>query len=296
LARKRESAFDALITVAAILPWQVALVLAMISYVALHHFAGLPPIPIALGSTGQVSQTVGDSMTRQMVIAACTFLQYLVPAGFVIGALVSVMRRRRQAKIHDVVVSGLGRGALESIPWNEFEDLTAEVFRRKGYRVVERGGSGPDGGVDVELRLGADKYLVQCKQWKTTKVGVATVRELYGVMAAEGAVGGFVVTSGAFTHDARTFAEGRSIKLVPSNLMTKLVRETASKSAGGDGPAPAKYQPIALEPACPKCGSKMVQRKAKRGTLAGAAFWGCSTFPKCHGVAMYELHYAAQYT
>ena len=28
------------------------------------------------------------------------------------------------------------------------------------------------------------------------KVGVATVRELYGVMAAEGAVGGFVVASG----------------------------------------------------------------------------------------------------
>lgn len=284
MARKRESPFDALIAVAAALPWQAAAGLAMVSYFAFHHFAGLPPIPIALGSAGQLPLKIGDSMTRQMVIAACTFLQYLVPAGFVIGALMSVMRRRRQTKIHDVVAGRCDRGALENISWKEFEDLTAEVFRRKGYRVVERGGNGPDGGVDVELRIGADKYLVQCKQWKTTKVGVATVRELYGVMAAEGAVGGFVVTSGTFTPDARTFAEGRSIKLVQSDLMIKLIMETASESARSGHPASGTYQAVALEPVCPKCGSKMVQRKAKRGTLAGAAFWGCHTYPACRGV------------
>lgn len=62
-------------------------------------------------------------------------------------------------------------------------------------------------------------------------LGVATVRELYGVMAAEGAVGGFVVASGTFTDDARSFAEGRSIKLVHTELMIQLVKETASGSA-----------------------------------------------------------------
>ena len=65
----------------------------------------------------------------------------------------------------------------------EFEGLVAEAFRQQGYRVVERGGDGPDGGVDLELHMGSDKYLVQCKQWKSQKVGVAIVRELYGVMA-----------------------------------------------------------------------------------------------------------------
>ena len=58
---------------------------------------------------------------------------------------------------------------------------------------------------DLELHQGSDKYLVQCKQWKVSKVGVATVRELYGVMTAERAVGGFVVASGAFTDDAKAF-------------------------------------------------------------------------------------------
>ena len=36
---------------------------------------------------------------------------------------------------------------------------------------------------------------------------------------------------------------------------------------------------------CPKCGSKMVLREAKRGTNAGNKFWGCSAFPRCRAIA-----------
>lgn len=32
---------------------------------------------------------------------------------------------------------------------------------------------------------------------------------------------------------------------------------------------------------CPKCGSDMVLRTAKRGENAGRQFWGCSAFPRC---------------
>ena len=114
--------------------------------------------------------------------------------------------------------------------WREFEGLVAESFRQQGYRVVERGGDGPDGGVDLELHMGSDKYLVQCKQWKVSKVGVATVRELYGVMTAERAVGGFVVASGAFTDDAKEFTEGRSIKLVDARRLRAMI---GNASPGG---------------------------------------------------------------
>ncbi|MBC7944771.1 MAG: restriction endonuclease, partial [Burkholderiales bacterium] len=48
-------------------------------------------------------------------------------------------------------------------------------------------------------------------------VGVDVVRELFGVMAARGAVGGFVVTAGNFSADARAFAEGRNIDLIAGN-------------------------------------------------------------------------------
>ena len=32
---------------------------------------------------------------------------------------------------------------------------------------------------------------------------------------------------------------------------------------------------------CPKCGSKLILRKASKGNNAGKIFWGCSAFPKC---------------
>jgi len=55
---------------------------------------------------------------------------------------------------------------------------------------------------------------VQCKHWRVSRVGVSVVRELLGVITANGAVGGFVVTSGDFTKDAIEFANGRGIELI----------------------------------------------------------------------------------
>lgn len=34
---------------------------------------------------------------------------------------------------------------------------------------------------------------------------------------------------------------------------------------------------------CPKCGSAMMLRDAKKGKHVGTQFWGCTTFPKCRG-------------
>jgi len=40
-----------------------------------------------------------------------------------------------------------------------------------------------------------------------------------------------------------------------------------------------------LIPACPKCGSPMVLRTAKKGKGAGRQFWGCTDYPACRGTA-----------
>ena len=37
-------------------------------------------------------------------------------------------------------------------------------------------------------------------------------------------------------------------------------------------------------PRCPKCGSEMILRTAKRGDNQGGKFWGCSKYPECRGV------------
>lgn len=113
-----------------------------------------------------------------------------------------------------------------------------------------------------------------------TQVGVSVVRELFGVMAARGATGGYVVSIGPFTADARAFAEGRNIQLVDA---TSLLKPNARRPAPflGQTPPPPQKPPT---PACPKCQSPMVRRVATQGTKQGKAFYGCSTFPKCRGL------------
>jgi len=39
-----------------------------------------------------------------------------------------------------------------------------------------------------------------------------------------------------------------------------------------------------MYPHCPKCGSEMVLRTAKRGNNQGESVWGCSRFPECRGI------------
>lgn len=277
MARKKQSPLEDLIDIAAHLPWKAGLVLALITYLGFHYAATLPLVPVTPSDMKAFSQSIGHSVVRQLLITISTFFQYIVPLAFLIGSAVSFIRSRRQLELHRNVASNPSQDALEKMSWRDFENLAVETFRQQGYRVVERGGNGPDGGVDIELHMGKDKYLVQCKQWKVLKVGVATVRELYGVMTAERAVGGFVVASGQFTEEAKNFAEGRSIKLVPAQSLLKMIQHNTGQATH---PQPEDE----TSPACPKCGSLMVQRVAQQGSQAGNRFWGCTRFPTCRGV------------
>lgn len=41
-------------------------------------------------------------------------------------------------------------------------------------------------------------------------------------------------------------------------------------------------------PNCPKCGSEMILRVAKKGNNQGGEFWGCSKYPECRGIIQIE--------
>jgi restriction system protein len=216
-----------------------------------------------------------------------SIFQYILPAVCLAAAAASAWKAsQRRALALGVTTSG-SAASLDGMTWQEFELLVGEAFRQKGYKVTELGGAGPDGGVDLVLTKGSEKFLVQCKQWKAFKVGVDVVRELYGVMAAKGAAGGFVVTSGKFTVDAQEFARGRNVTLVDGD---KLYAMLQSARAGLKQGTQASGVPVGSgmpPPVCPACGSAMVKREAKRGANAGSAFWGCSTYPKCRGSTPY---------
>ena len=100
----------------------------------------------------------------------------------------------------------IGIQSIRQLPWRQFERLVAEAYRRKGYVAEVVGNDCGDGGVDVKLIARQETTLVQCKQWRAYTVGVRTVRELLGVVTAQRATRGIVVTSGRFTDAARRFA------------------------------------------------------------------------------------------
>ncbi len=156
----------------------------------------------------------------------------------------------------------------------------------RGFSVVETGGGGADGGIDLILKKEGEIFLVQCKQWRAYKVSVNVVRELFGVMVSKGAAGGFVVTSGVFTAEAKSFVKEQNIELLDGTELIKMIGKVHDDAPASVSPK-QKASPILSSveaPSCPRCGHAMVKRTAKKGANSGSMFWGCSEFPKCRGV------------
>lgn len=275
---RKTSFFEDIVELTAMLPWWAGVGMAIAAYVWLHPYA-VAELPKPNVMTDMAAVALAPTLKMFATIG-----QYLLPGILILGAGISFFKRRKRVELHAQVAANPNQLALENMSWREFEMLVGEAFRQKGFDVLETGGGGTDGGVDLVLRKGTDQYLVQCKQWKAFKVGVTIVRELYGVMAAKAAAGGFVVTSGVFTDEARRFAEGRSIVLIDGVKLHTMIRGARPVSLN----TTSNKDPIPASPACPLCGSPMVQRKSQRGINAGKAFWGCSTYPKCRGTRPIE--------
>lgn len=302
--RKKTSPLEDVLDLLAMLPWWACVVLAAVSYLSLHPLAA--PIQ-ASDIQGQGGAIVGAMMQKAVIHGLATAGQYIVPILCLAAAALSAWRRKQRQTLVSDVAQARNADVLDGMSWREFELLVGEAYRQRGYRITEIGGAGPDGGVDLVLIKGSEKFFVQCKQWKAYKVGVTTVRELYGVMAAKGATGGFVVTSGRFTSDAKEFVQGRNIELIDGpGLFTMIQRarqaQGQSKSSRSEAlntarisEAPAQvaaFEPAAAgeasQPECPRCGAAMALRTARQGAKAGNGFWGCSTYPRCRGTRAAE--------
>ena len=218
---RRQGLFTDLMELASMLPWQAGLALALVSYLICHALAGAGVI----GPPPTNPAQLGDVARGQLTRVLAHFLQVILPIGFLAGATGSFLRRRKREVLFGLASSD-GEVAINRMSWREFEMLVGEAFRRRGYEVAETGGKGVDGGVDLILRKDGKRFLVQCKQWRARQVGVSVVRELYGVMAAEQAAGGFVITSGSFTREAREFASGRTVELIDGVGLARLTDES----------------------------------------------------------------------
>ena len=265
MARRRESLVDVLL----VLPWWTSVIVAAAVF-ALMKFAA----PLYLASSPYTAG-IGTAAKNNAALVAGFFL--------LIGSLSFIRALFIKRKFNSLA----GIEHVRQLSWRQFESIVGEAFRRRGYTVMENAVDGPDGGIDLVLRKDDAKYYVQCKQWKQTKVGVKPIRELYGVIAAGDAAGGFFVASGEYTSDARNFARKCAIELIDGPTLAGMIAQAREPEPLMDPTNRKRVEPVMNDSianlACPTCGAAMVRRTAKRGTHTGGEFWGCSLYPRCRG-------------
>lgn len=264
--KKRTNPLEDIVIIASKFPWWISVVLAVVTFLT---FRALP------------ARNPGNLVSPIFAMLG----QFFIAPAFLIGAGISVFNAIKQRKLYETVKSRADVASLNEMSWGEFETLVAEHFKRNGFEVAREGGGGPDGGIDLVLRKGREKHLVQCKQWKAYKVSVQPVREFYGVMAAAGAAGGYFITSGTFTEDAKVFVRGLNLELIDGEKLKSMIGTAANVA-----PAPSTANVATpATPQCPKCGAVMQIRVARKGANAGQKFWGCSTYPKCNGTQIIRV-------
>lgn len=263
--RKKTNFLEDLFNLAAALPWWVGVTLAVIVFWYLDSLAA-QPVPVATNAEQLLS-----GVKYQALQTFGFYGRFVFPFFLLAGSVASFFARRKRIKLLATARNTESYDPFAALSWHDFELLVGQYFRELGYSVAETS-FGADGGVDLRVKDGNQTYLVQCKLWKASKVPVTVVRELYGVMMAEGASGAIVVTSGEFTPDAKAFAEGKSIVLVDGRLLVNSIRNKEPQSE------------LKADIRCPLCGSDMQLRKARKGPNSGNFFYGCSRYPGCKGV------------
>lgn len=243
-------------------PWWIGVSVAAVFWiVSLFFNAGTPKDAI-------------QNAIRPLIKIMFNSLAILALVAAAISAIQSFSRRK-------LLDQQSGMDSLRSLSWREFEKLVGEAYRRQGYDVEETGDGGADGGVDLVLRGHGETVLVQCKQWRERQVGVVKIRELFGIVTAERANRGILVTSGNFTNDAYSFKAGKPLTLVDGPALAKLVHDV--QSVRPTARPISSSSSIPASNACPLCGSPMILRTAKRGTNAGSSFYGCTRYPAYKG-------------
>src|SRR5450759_1085513 len=91
----------------------------------------------------------------------------------------------------------------------------------------------------------------------------------------------FATRKWQFTREAREFANGTKIELMDGDALEQLIDCVRTNASATVVDFKAASQSA---PACPRCGTAMVQRVAKQGKHAGHSFWGCQQYPKCSGI------------
>lgn len=252
-------------------PWWLSVLLSASIYLGFSYI--LPSMATKSGNF--VFDAIGQSLPQ---IAPYFAFLFLLPAP--VAFFKQYQRKRSYVTTTSRIKSHKSTSPLHALSWLEFESYIGEYFKLQGYKVKQEFSQKPDGGVDIWLTKEGELSLVQCKHWKSRKVGVQVLREMYGVMIANNASKMIIVTSGDFTSEAVAFALDKRLWLVNGSELVHMIEDGRSfqdqRSVPDSTPATKTDSKV-----CPSCQSKLVMRVARRGPKAGRQFYGCSAYPKC---------------
>jgi restriction system protein len=256
------------------MPWPVGVVIGVIGFVVVRYVIGW-----FLTSS---SNPILHAMGKPVEAGAWAPIAWAVLGICWLGALLSFIG---SAKREHLLETQTGLDSLRAMSWREFEMLVGEAFRRQGYAIQETGLGGADGGIDLILLKDGKTTLVQCKQWKTRRVDVKVVREMFGLLAHHGAASVKIVAVGDYTADAQRFAQGKAIELIHGEALRAMVQGVQTPTASRQVMptttyfVPASVKPSnSVKPVCLKCGTDMVLRSNRQ---TKDHFWGCTNYPKC---------------
>jgi len=217
----------------------------------------------------------GTTTKEQTQLLYWGFTALTITMWVAVGIALVARRNQRRREIEQA----RSISQMQTLAPERFEELVAEMFMQKGYSATVTPYQG-DHGIDVILQApNGEKEVVQCKRYQG-QVGEPIVRDFFGAMLHANAVRGYIVTIGQFTYQAKAWAQGKPIELIDGQRLTQM-RQPQPMT-----PVPVVTAPVptGTVPVCPRCGSSMVLRTARRGNRAGKSFYGCSTYPRCNGI------------
>ena len=168
------------------------------------------------------------------------------------------------------------RQALHSLDWFQFEKLVTLYYQTQGYSVRRVGGAKADGGVDIILEHQGKRYVIQCKHWKTWRVGVKEMREFLGTLTDTRIPNGIYITTRGYTDEARDFASKHHIQLFEEAQLVQCILDLEATQRQAVSELLADRRKF-----CPRCESEMFVKEARKGRNPGSKFWGCSRYPVC---------------
>ncbi|MFE6748298.1 restriction endonuclease [Kitasatospora purpeofusca] len=118
----------------------------------------------------------------------------------------------------------------------EFEELIAELFRLRGFRVMTTARSG-DAGVDVVAEdldpVTGGRIVIQAKRYRST-VSPTAVRDLDSTVRHHGAIKGILVTTAGFGPGSYEYIRNKPLTLVSGPELVELLAEQGLRGRLGE--------------------------------------------------------------